>query len=88
MNGLLMNVFVCPMLFLNEHLCTLSEFIVFIFVSVFFFFFFAIHHLLLAFLVAYKCLWYNQNKSPTRRPFMLDVTKEEFGSKTSNKHFF
>lgn len=41
----------------------------------FFFFFFAIHHLLLAFLVAYKCLWYNQNKSPTRRPFMLDVTK-------------
>lgn len=32
--------------------------------------------------VAYKSLWYNQNKSPTRGPFMLDVTEQVFGSKT------
>ena len=31
MNGLLMNVPVCPTLFLNEHSCTLSEFFLFIF---------------------------------------------------------
>lgn len=69
-----------PLCFLNEHLCTLSECIVFIF----FFFSVAMNEFTL---VSYKSLWYNQNKSPTRRPFMLDVTKEEFGSKTLYKCF-
>lgn len=65
-NGLLMNVFLCPTLLLNEHLCTLSEFI-FIYLV---FFFFRYSTSVAEFLtsVAYKSLWYNQNKSPTRGP--------------------
>lgn len=57
---------------LNEHSCTLSEWILFIFCL------FAVHHLLLKW-VCFS-LWY-QTQSHTGRPFLLDVTEWEFGSK-------
>lgn len=64
-----------PLCFLNEHLCTLSEFIVFFFVCLFVCDSSSVAmNEMTSF--AYKSLWYNQNKPPTRRPFMLDVTKE------------
>lgn len=67
-------------IFLNEHLCTLSELL---YLSSFFFFF--CYSSSVAIKWVYFSLWYNQNKSPTRGPFMLDVTKEEFGSKKIKK---
>lgn len=69
-------------IFLNEHLCTLSELL---YLSFSFFFCYSSS---VAIKWVYFSLWYNQNKSPTRGPFMLDVTKEEFGSKKKTKKIY
>lgn len=64
-NGLLMNVFLCPTLFVEW---ALVHFIwIYLYLSCFFF---RCSSSVAEFLtsVAYKSLWYNQNKSPTRGP--------------------
>lgn len=60
----------------------------FIWIIVFIFFFFFCYSSSVAIKWVYFSLWYNQNKSPTRGPFMLDVTKEEFGSKKKTKKIY
>lgn len=86
MNELLMNVFVCPTFFFFSFFeWALVHFIWIYRISFFFFFFCDTSSVAMEEFTscAYKSLWYNQNKSYTRWPFMLDVTKGEFGSKTS-----
>lgn len=84
-NGLLMNVFVRPTLFLNEHSCTLSEFILF---NLFFFLrpVVCCYEWVLLHLQTKVC-GTTKIKSPTRRPFMLDVTEEGLVPK-HHRHFY
>lgn len=76
-----MNEFV-HFFFLNEHSGTLSEFYCISFELCLFVWFCSSYVAMKEFTsCVYKCLWYNQNESLTRWPFMLDVTKGEFGFK-------
>lgn len=69
-------VFLFFLLFLIEHSCTLSELIVFIF----FFWLFVVATL--TSVASTKVCGKKQKKKSPSRPFVLDGTEEEFGSKT------
>ena len=86
-NGVLMNVFVHPTLFLNEHSCTLSEFY-----PIYLFLFFFLRPVVCCYEwvllhLQTKVCGTTKIKSPTRRPFMLDVTEEGLVPKR-HRHFY